>query len=55
MRAFRGVVRGLACFGGCAFPLDMLSRLIFSLVLRFRAFVGVLTGVMRLNAVTSNF
>ena len=44
--AFRGVVRGLACFRGCAFPLVMRSRLKFSLVLRFRGVGCVLVWVL---------
>ena len=55
VRVSVGIVRGLACFGGCALPLGMLSGLIFSLVLRFRAFVGVFVRVMRLNAFTGVF
>lgn len=50
-----GIVRGALCFRGCAFALVMLSRLKFSLVLRFRAFAGVFMGVMRLNAFTGDF
>ena len=38
-----------------AFPLDMLSRLKFSLVLRFRVFGGVYIGEKPLNAIISDF
>lgn len=49
------VVRLGSCFRGCAFPLVVLSRLKFSLVLAFWLLVGVLVMVMRLNAIISDF
>lgn len=55
VRGLWGIVRGCACFRGCAFPLVVLSGLEFSLVLGFWAFVGVFIGVMRLNAIISVF
>ena len=50
-----GIVRGLACFRGCAFPLGLVCGLIFRLVLRFRGAGCVLVWVMRLNAFTGVF
>ena len=55
MCAFRGVVRLVSCFRRCAFPLVMLSRLEFSLVLRFRAFVGVFVRVEGVKSITGGF
>lgn len=43
------------CALACAFPLGWLCGLIFSLVLRFRAFVGVFVRVRGLNAITDDF
>jgi hypothetical protein len=55
LRGLEGIVRGALRVCRVALPLVMLSRLKFSLVLRFRAFVGVLVRVARLNAITGVF
>lgn len=48
-------MRGLACFRGCAFPLVVLCKALFSLVLAFWLLVWVLVRVMCLNAIISDF
>lgn len=53
--AMRAVFRAVLCFCRVAFPLGMRSRLEFSLVLRFSAFVGVFIGVRRVKSVTGDF
>lgn len=52
---FWGIVRGLVCFGGCAFPLVMRSRLKLSLVLRFRGVGCVLDRVRAFDALAGGF
>ena len=47
---FWGVVCGCVCLCRVAFPLVMLSRSIFSLVLAFGVFVGVIGGVCGFRA-----
>ena len=49
------VVCGALRFRGCAFPLVMLSRSIFPLVLAFRGVGCVLGGVSAVNALVSRF
>lgn len=49
------VVRLGSCFGCCAFSRVVLCNALFSLVLRFCAFVWVFIGVMRLNAILRVF
>lgn len=55
MACFRGIVCGALRFRGCAFPLGMLSRSIFSPLLAFRVFGCVLVGVNAVNALVSRF
>ena len=47
---FSGVVPGCVCLCRVAFPLVMPSRSIFSLVLAFGVFVGVIGGVRGFRA-----